>query len=74
MTDTPPEITTKVRELLSAHPGAERLMMWSQVFEAARAMVLASFPLVSLRSQQNGGCASGSTAARSTPRRLFKAS
>ena len=44
MNDTPPEIARKVRELLLARSGAERLIMGSQMFEVARAMVLASFP------------------------------
>lgn len=44
MNDTPGEIANRVRELLLARSGAERLMMGSQMFEAARAMILASFP------------------------------
>lgn len=44
MNDTSPEIAKSVRELLLARSGAERLMMGSQMFEAARAMMLASFP------------------------------
>jgi hypothetical protein len=44
MNDTPGQIANRVRELLLARSGAERLMMGSQMFEAARAMMLASFP------------------------------
>lgn len=44
MNDTPREIAQMVRERLIAHPGAERLMMGSRMFDAARTMILASFP------------------------------
>jgi hypothetical protein len=44
MNDTPREIANRVRELLLARSGAERLMMGSQMFEVARTMMLASFP------------------------------
>jgi hypothetical protein len=44
MNDTPPEIAALVREKLLARPGAERLMMGVWMFDAARQMVLASFP------------------------------
>ncbi|MCA1605392.1 MAG: hypothetical protein LC775_07960 [Acidobacteria bacterium] len=44
MNDTPREIAQMVREKLMARPGAERLMMGSRMFEAARTMILASFP------------------------------
>ena len=44
MNDTPCEIAQMVREKLMARPGAERLMMGSRMFEAARTMILASFP------------------------------
>jgi hypothetical protein len=44
MNDTSPEISRIVREKILARTGHERLTMGSQMFEAARAMVLASFP------------------------------
>ena len=44
MNDTPREIAKMVREKLMARSGAERVRMGSQMFDAARAMVLASFP------------------------------
>jgi hypothetical protein len=44
MTDTTPEIAEMVRARLMALSGAERFVMGTQMFDAARAMVLASFP------------------------------
>jgi hypothetical protein len=44
MNDTSPEIFRIVREKILARTGHERLTMGSQMFESARAMVLASFP------------------------------
>ena len=44
MTDTPPEIKRRVRELIMARSGEERFVMGTEMFEAARAMVLASLP------------------------------
>ena len=44
MDDTPPEIKKLVRNQLLARSGAERVQMGSRMFDAARAMVLASFP------------------------------
>ncbi len=44
MNDTPPEIADLVREQLMARPGAERVAMGSRMFDAARAIALASFP------------------------------
>ena len=44
MNDTPPEIAALVRERLLARSGAERVLMGSRMFDAVRAMVLASFP------------------------------
>lgn len=44
MNDTSPEVAALVRERLLARSGAERLLMGSRMFDAARAMVLASFP------------------------------
>jgi hypothetical protein len=44
MNDTSPEIASRVREQLMARSGAERVVMGSRMFDAARAIVLASFP------------------------------
>jgi hypothetical protein len=44
MNDTPPKIAERVREMLMARSGAERVLMSSRMFDCARAMVLASFP------------------------------
>ncbi len=44
MNDTPPEIEHKVHEMMMARSGAERLMMGSAMFDAARKIVLASLP------------------------------
>ena len=44
VTDTSPEIAGIVRARLMALSGAERLRMGSEMFDAARRMVLASLP------------------------------
>ncbi len=44
MTDTPSEIAEMVRARLMALSPAERFVMGSQMFDAARRMVLASLP------------------------------
>ena len=44
MNDTPPEIAEMVRARLMALSGAERFRMGSQMFDAARRMILASLP------------------------------
>jgi hypothetical protein len=44
MTDTSPEIAEMVRVRLMALSGAERFRMGSDMFDAARRMVLASLP------------------------------
>ena len=44
MTDTPPEIIEFVRQQLMARSNEERFLMGARMFEAARAMVLASLP------------------------------
>lgn len=44
MNDTSPEIAKMVRKRLLARSGEERMQMGSQMFEVARAMILASFP------------------------------
>jgi len=42
--DTDPHVAEIVRQRLMQRSGAERMMMASGMFEAAKAMVLASFP------------------------------
>jgi hypothetical protein len=44
MNDTDPQIAELVRRRLLERSGAERVMMASGMFEAAKAMVLASLP------------------------------
>jgi hypothetical protein len=44
LTDTPPEIAAMVRERLMARSNAERFEMGCRMFDAARAMILASLP------------------------------
>ena len=44
MNDTPKVIAEMVRARLLARSGAERMLMGSRMFDAARAVVLASFP------------------------------
>ena len=44
MTDTPPEMAELVRQKLMARSGAERFVLGTRMFDAARAMVLASLP------------------------------
>ena len=44
MNDTDPEIAEIVRRRLLERSGAERVLMGSQMFDVAKAMVLASFP------------------------------
>lgn len=44
MTDTTPAVAAMMRSRIMAHSGAERFVMGARMFEAARAMVLASFP------------------------------
>src|SRR5262245_512771 len=44
MTDTSLEIADLIRSRLLAYSGAERVMMGSRMFDAARAIVLASLP------------------------------
>ncbi len=44
MTDTPPEIAELIREKLMARSSEERFLMGVRMFDAARAMVLASLP------------------------------
>jgi hypothetical protein len=44
MTDTPPEVAELYRQMLMARSGEERFMMGVRMFDAARAMVIASLP------------------------------
>ncbi len=44
MNDTTPEIEEKMREMMMARSGAERLMMIASMSDAARAIVVASLP------------------------------
>jgi hypothetical protein len=44
MNDTSPEIAALIQEKLLARSGAERVEMGSGMFDAARAIILASFP------------------------------
>jgi hypothetical protein len=44
MNDTSPEIAAMIKERLLARSGAERVEMGSRMFDAARAIILASFP------------------------------
>jgi hypothetical protein len=44
MNDTSPEIAKLVRQKLMARSGSERFVMGAQMFDAARAVVLASLP------------------------------
>lgn len=44
MTDTSPEVMARYRSMLLARSPSERVIMAAQMFDAARAMVLASFP------------------------------
>ncbi len=44
MNDTSPEIQEKVKQMMMARSGEERFMMGALMFDAAREIVLASFP------------------------------
>jgi hypothetical protein len=44
MTDTSPEMMERYRSMLLARSPSERVVMAAQMFDAARAIVLASFP------------------------------
>ena len=44
MNDTDPEIEQLVRRRLLERSGEDRVMMGSQMFDLAKAMILASFP------------------------------
>ena len=44
MTDTPASVENMVREKLMARSGEERFIMGALMFDAAREMILASFP------------------------------
>ncbi len=44
MNDTLGEIETKLHEMMMARSGAERMLMGASMFDAARAIVIASLP------------------------------
>jgi len=44
MNDTTPEIERMVRELMSMRTGLDRMKMAAQMFDAARTLVVSSFP------------------------------
>ena len=44
MTDTTPEVEKKMREMMMARTGAERMMMVASMSDVARAIVVASLP------------------------------
>jgi hypothetical protein len=44
MNDTTPEIEEKMSDMIMARSGSERMVMAASMFDAARAMVIASFP------------------------------
>lgn len=44
MTDTSPEMAERYRSMLLARSPSERVIMAAEMFDAARAIVLASFP------------------------------
>ncbi len=44
MNDTSPDMAVRMRRMLLARSGTERLIMGSRMFDVARTMVLASFP------------------------------
>ena len=44
MNDTSPEVAELVRQKLMARSGSERFVMGTRMFDAARAVVLASLP------------------------------
>lgn len=44
MSDTPPEIEKRIHDMMMSRSGAERLIMGSSMFDAARRIVLASLP------------------------------
>ncbi len=44
MNDTSPEIQERVKKMMMARSGEERFIMGALMFNAAREMVLASFP------------------------------
>jgi len=44
MNDTTSEIERKLRDMMMARSGEERLLMTSQMFDTARTLAMASFP------------------------------
>lgn len=53
MNDTPPEVAEWVRNRLMALSGAQRFRMGSEMFDAARRMVIASLPSDLTESERN---------------------
>ena len=64
MNDTEPEITELVRQRLLERSGTERIMMGSQMFDLAKAMIVASLPEGLTRSKSKSSFAGGFTAMR----------
>lgn len=44
MDDTTPEVKKKMREMMRARTGAERVIMGASMFDAARRLIIASLP------------------------------
>jgi hypothetical protein len=44
MDDTTPEVKQKMREMMRARTGAERVIMGASMFDAARRLIIASLP------------------------------
>ena len=44
MDDTTPEVRKKMREMMRARTGAERVIMGASMFDAARRLIIASLP------------------------------
>ena len=44
MDDTTPEIEAKMRQMMMARTGSERVIMGASMFDAARTLVLSSLP------------------------------
>ena len=67
MNDTDPQIAELVRQRLLERSGAERVMMASDMFETAKAMVLASLPTGLTEIEIKDSLLSDFTATRLTP-------
>jgi len=44
MKNTPPEIEERMREMMTARSGTERVIMGCEIFDTFRAMIIASLP------------------------------